>query len=101
MRMHWTNGKTYKSMKSICYQNNSKIYYLSDEAFKTISDTGNSQGIIAVVDDKKLEVENKTRILCIGRQSSRSWKHGYYNKKCTCIRSIGVNNYKRYSGYIQ
>ncbi|MEA5008086.1 RNA methyltransferase [Clostridium tyrobutyricum] len=52
----WEN---YKSMKSICYQNNSKIYYLSDEAFKTISDTGNSQGIIAVVDDKKLEVENK------------------------------------------
>lgn len=49
----------YKSRQKICYQNNSKIYYLSDDVFKTISDTGNSQGIIAVVDDKKLEVENK------------------------------------------
>lgn len=40
-------------------QKNTKIYWVTEQILRILSDTENPQGIIAVVDNKRLNVENK------------------------------------------
>lgn len=49
----------YKENHKIIDSETSEIYYVDDNIFKTISDTDNSQGIIAVVHDKKLNTKSQ------------------------------------------